>query len=590
MYTRFWGFREKPFRQVPNPDFLFLSPTHEEALAHLNYALAEGEGFLMITGDVGTGKSTLCRAFFQKLDPDVACAYIFNSKLDPLHLLRSINTEFGAPADADTTHELVESLNAFLIDKRASGQNVIIVIDEAQNLPVESLEQVRLLSNLETTREKLLQLVLVGQPELAEVIDSFELRQLGQRIHLACHLRPLSFDETVQYIQHRIELVSQKPQMPFEKGALRAIYAFSQGVPRLINTACDRMLLAAYLKNRSRISTGMATNIIDELQRRGRPPRRAAVPWARAALVACVVLAAVTAGWLVLNNGTAPKFISQGQKQKNTVAASAAPPEMVKAGMEPAAASGPETGHAEGNLTLATGTEEESHPEMEKVLPLDEFLRAIRHDDTRRMALEAVLGRWGLEPQGSLPLDVPDDDAYFDAMAERHGLSMLVIQEDIDALIDLDLPAVITLISPDDGQPLYAGVVGIHDGRFDLAVQGGEAHARTDALTLKRIWGGKAFIPWKNYMGYPGVIPGGAPRAAVVLLKQLLWEIGYAQLIIDDRYDEATRQAVREIQAKHGLVVDGLVGNMTKIALFNEKQSLPIPHLSKRPSAGKGTN
>jgi len=581
MYTRFWGFREKPFRQVPNPDFLFLSPTHEEALAHLNYALAEGEGFLMITGEVGTGKSTLCRAFFQKLDPDVACAYIFNSKLDPLHLLRSINTEFGAPADADTPHELVESLNAFLIDKRASGQNVIIVIDEAQNLPVESLEQVRLLSNLETTREKLLQLVLVGQPELAEVIDSFELRQLGQRIHLACHLRPLSFDETVQYIQHRIELVSQKPQMPFEKGALRAIYAFSKGVPRLINTACDRMLLAAYLKNRSRISAGMASNIIDELRRRGRP-HRTMIPWKRVALAASLVIVTVTAvsAWFLLSKGQLPKFGAKIQKPKIPVVESADTPEISKAGIDP----------AERHRAFETDTAEGGSARLEKGVPLDEFVRAIQHGDTRRSALEVVLGRWDLEPQGDMTMPDVDDAAYFDLTAERHGLSMLVIQEDIDALIDLDLPAVITLIPPDDGQPLYAGVVGIHDGRFDLAVQGGEAHARTDVLTLKRIWGGKAFIPWKNYMGYPGVIPGGAPRAAVVLLKQLLWEIGYAQLIIDDRYDEATRRAVREIQAKHGLVVDGLVGNMTKIALFNEKQSLPIPHLSKRSSAGKGTN
>ncbi len=208
MYNRFWGFRQKPFKLVPSPDFLFLSSTHEEALAHLKFTLSEGEGFLMITGEVGTGKSTLCRAFLQELDPAVACAYIFNPKLNPLQLLKNINTEFGIPADADTAQELVEILNTFLIEKKAKDQKVVIIIDEAQNLSVESLEQVRLLSNLETTREKLLQIVLVGQPELAKKIDSFELRQLGQRISLACQLKPLSYDESVQFIQHRINVAS----------------------------------------------------------------------------------------------------------------------------------------------------------------------------------------------------------------------------------------------------------------------------------------------------------------------------------------------------------------------------------------------
>lgn len=580
MYTRFWGFREKPFRQVPNPDFLFLSATHEEALAHLNYAVAEGEGFLMIAGEVGTGKSTLCRSFLQKLDPDVACAYIFNSKLEPLQLLKSINTEFGIPADAATSQDLIDILNAFLIDKRASGHRVVIVIDEAQNLPVESLEQVRLLSNLETTREKLLQLVLVGQPELAEAIDSFELRQLGQRIHLACHLRPLSFDETVQYIQHRINLVSQKPQMPFEKGALRAVYAFSKGVPRLVNTACDRMLLAAYLKNRSRISARMATQMIEELHSRGRP-RKPVVSWVKVAIPVSVAIVSVIAVLFFLYNGQVANFLSKVQQQKKPVSASPAEPQAFKVATEPAAAAAQEIDLTEQDKKLETDAAEGNTPFVETAMPLDAFVRSIQHEDTRRSALEAVLRQWGLEPQGDMVLADLEDAAYFDLIAERHGLSIQTIEHGIDALVVLDLPAVITLKSSERDQPVYVGMVGVGDSHFELTVLGHDAHARTDALTLMRLWGGKAVVPWKNYMGYPGVIPGGAPRAAVVLLKQLLWEIGYSELVIDDRYDDMTRLAVREIQARHGLAVDGLVGNMTKIVLFNEKQSLPIPHLSK---------
>lgn len=581
MYTRFWGFREKPFRQVPNPDFLFLSATHEEALAHLNYALAEGEGFLMITGEVGTGKSTLCRSFLEKLDPEVACAYLFNSKLDPLQLLRSINTEFGIAADASTPQDLIEILNAFLIDQKASGHKVLIVIDEAQNMPLESLEQVRLLSNLETTREKLLQLVLVGQPELAEIIDSFELRQLGQRIHLACHLRPLSFDETVAYIQHRINLVSQKPRMPFEKGALRAVHAFSKGVPRLVNTACDRMLLAAYLKNRSRISAGMAAEIVAELQLRGRPGRPPATSRAKVAVAALLALAAVAAGWFLLQSGPVADLSAEVPKQQAQAPQPAPLPEVAPTRAETLAAT----------VAESPATKEKPAPETvfspagsafgQTTPPLDEWIDSLRHQDTRRLALEAVLRRWGLDPQGEMDLKGLDDAAYFDLIAERHGLSVQTLDDPIATLAVLDLPAVLALRGPEDDSPVYAGVVGARNGRFVLTINGHDTHVLADARTLKQFRDGRAFILWKNYMGYQGVIPGGAPRAAVVLLKQLLWEIGYGHLVIDDRYDEVTRQAVKEIQARHGLVVDGLVGNRTRIVLFNEKQSLPIPHLSQ---------
>jgi len=591
MYTRFWGFREKPFRQTPNPEFLFLSQTHEEALAHLHYALAEGEGFLMITGEVGTGKSTLCRSFFQKLEADTACAYIFNSKLDPLQLLKSINAEFGIPADAETPKELIDALNAFLIDKRAAGHKAIIVIDEAQNLPVESLEQVRLLSNLETTREKLLHLVLVGQPELADMIDSFALRQLGQRIHLACHLHPLTFAETVQYIQHRINLVSEKPQMPFDKGALRSIYAFSKGVPRLINTACDRMLLAAYLKNRSHISAGTASRIVEELVHRGRRPAPV-ISWAGIALTVGLVLVVVAAAWYFLLDGQVPHLSAEVSKTPKPVFESAGQQRLQEDRADDGVSTKPETG--------ATSPKSDSESEdaaavdlsLPTVMPLDEWLRSIPHDDTRRSALETVLRQWGLLPHGDMVLPDVGDAGFFDVVAERHGLSTLTVEEDnIDTLVVLDLPAVIPLKRPGSNLTLYAGLVGVQeDGHFYLKLNGQDLLCQTDAWNLMRHWDGAAFVIWKNYMGYEGVIPGGAPRPAVVSLKQLLWENGYSDLVIDERYDETTRKAVRKIQAKYGLKVDGLVGDLTKIVLYNEKQSLPIPHLSHWPSTGQRMN
>ena len=196
MYNNFFGFKEKPFKLVPNPAYFFLSKCHEEALAHLNYAISQGDGFVQITGEVGTGKTTLCRAFLESLDSNTKPAYIFNPKLGPKQLLMTINDEFGIETKSDTTKELIDNLNAFLMRNKASGNRVILLIDEAQNLSKNVLEQLRLLSNLETNKDKLLQIILVGQPELAEMLESRELRQIGQRITLSYYLTPLSFSET----------------------------------------------------------------------------------------------------------------------------------------------------------------------------------------------------------------------------------------------------------------------------------------------------------------------------------------------------------------------------------------------------------
>ncbi|MBN1107069.1 MAG: AAA family ATPase, partial [Deltaproteobacteria bacterium] len=181
MYKNFFGFKERPFQLVPNPAYLFLSRSHEEAMAHLTYALSQGDGFVEMTGEVGTGKTTLCRAFLENLDQNTDAAYIFNPKLDSLQLLKAINDEFGISSEGDNIKDLIDRLNAFLLRRKAEGKKVILVIDEAQNLSADVLEQLRLLSNLETTTSKLLQIVLVGQPELGEMLDSQELRQLGQR-------------------------------------------------------------------------------------------------------------------------------------------------------------------------------------------------------------------------------------------------------------------------------------------------------------------------------------------------------------------------------------------------------------------------
>jgi general secretion pathway protein A len=268
MYNKFFGFKEKPFKLVPNPEYLFLSKSHEEALAHLTYAISQGEGFVEITGEVGTGKTTLCRVFLENLDKSIEAAYIFNPKLDALQLLKAINDELGIDSAPDNTKDLIDRLNVFLIKKKVAGHKVLVLVDEAQNLSLEVLEQLRLLSNLETTQEKLLQIILVGQPELGDMLSSHQLRQLGQRITINCRLLPLTYEETRDYISHRIALASHRAGPPFDKASYRAIYDYSGGIPRLINIACDRILLNAFSRNSFNITGPITREALSELTRK----------------------------------------------------------------------------------------------------------------------------------------------------------------------------------------------------------------------------------------------------------------------------------------------------------------------------------
>ena len=266
MYTTYFGLKEKPFKLVPNPAYLFLSRSHEEALAHLAYALAEGDGFLLITGEVGTGKTTLCRAFLERLAPSVEAALIFNPRLDAVQLLKAVNDEFEIDAAADTVKGLVDVFNAFLLRMWAAGRKVVVLIDEAQNLNREVLEQLRLLSNLESTHSKLLQIVLVGQPELETLLATHGLRQLRQRISLACRLRPLSLQETTKYIAHRLTLAGGSLAELFSPITIRMIHRYSGGIPRLINMACDRALLTAFGADRPRVSGLTAWRALREIR------------------------------------------------------------------------------------------------------------------------------------------------------------------------------------------------------------------------------------------------------------------------------------------------------------------------------------
>jgi general secretion pathway protein A len=268
MYEEFYGFRDNPFRLTPDPDYLFLSTNHQEALGHLLFGVREGSGVVVITGEIGAGKTMLLRTLVRNLDSSTIVAYIFNPALSAVELLQTINAELGLPSDSTSKKELIEALNRFLLDQQAEGRRVVVIVDEAQDLEPSVLEQLRLLSNLETERAKLLQIMLVGQPELRDILARPDLAQLDQRVTLRWHLGPLNEDETKSYVRHRVRVAADGRELVhFSADALTTVYRISHGIPRLVNILCHRALLIGYTREERRIERDAILQAAKELGR-----------------------------------------------------------------------------------------------------------------------------------------------------------------------------------------------------------------------------------------------------------------------------------------------------------------------------------
>lgn len=263
MYCDFFGFSEKPFTITPNPDFMFLSATHREAFAHLLYGIDSHAGFIALTGEVGTGKTTVLRTLLTRLDSEkYRSALIFNPGLTKVQLLSNVCAEFGIVAGKRTGIAYLDALNRYLLEQNSAGRTVVLVIDEAQNLKPEVLEQIRLLSNLETERDKLIQIILAGQPELNDILGRHDLRQLNQRIIVRCKLVPMGFEDTSDYINHRLKVSGSRIPNIFTNGSIKQIYKFSKGIPRLINVVCEQALLMAWTQESLSVTPSISTQVI----------------------------------------------------------------------------------------------------------------------------------------------------------------------------------------------------------------------------------------------------------------------------------------------------------------------------------------
>lgn len=288
MYTDFFALTEKPFKRTPDPKFLFLSDTHLEALHHLIYGITNKEGFIVIAGNVGSGKTTLCRALLEKIGSNTKTALIFNPMLSEEELLCAILQDFGVAYKGSTKKELIDELNTFLLQQLEKDKNVVLIIDEAQDLTTSLLEQVRLLSNLETNKEKLIQIILLGQNELQDKLNLPELRQLNQRISVRYELQYLDRQEMEKYIYHRLAVANSDGRIVFSPRALNKIFKYSKGIPRLINIVTDRALLSAYMQLTNKITKNLVERGIKSLG--AKKQIFPGIRWPAAALFSVLVL------------------------------------------------------------------------------------------------------------------------------------------------------------------------------------------------------------------------------------------------------------------------------------------------------------
>ncbi|CAI8890646.1 ExeA family protein [Methylocaldum szegediense] len=539
MYAPYFHLSEPPFSIAPNPRYLYPSLQHQEALAHLLYGIGVGGGFVVLTGEVGTGKTTLCRCLVDRLPEDVDLALIFNPRLSPRELLASICDELriAYPENRANLKQLIDLLNRHLLEVHARGRRTVVLIDEAQNLSLEVLEQIRLLTNLETNQAKLLQIILVGQPELGVLLARPNLRQLSQRICARFHLRPLKLCETAAYIRYRLRVSGGEDSL-FSRPAIFEIHRRSGGIPRLINLICDRALLGAYGLGKARVSYAIARKAARELLPKPVAHAERSSALTRFALLAVLAVGgAVYLGLTLHSDPAALLHPLQADEQPKSDLPPPSPPQ-AKPAPEPAR------------------TAEPSFWE----LITDPSL-------TRDKAFASLLSLWRIE--------LTDETTDLCRFAETKALRCLAVNTDWFKLRSLDHPAVLEFTLP-DGTNRYAVLTGIRDDKIELSF--GDRRLAFEFADILPFWRGGATLLWKPPAGESKSLTVGNRGEAVRWLRQMLH--APAQDGDDDYFDTALKTRLIAFQMENGLAADGVAGPYTLIHLAKRANDHDVPRLT----------
>ena len=561
MYEAFYGLQENPFRLTPDPRYLFLSATHQEALGHLLFGVHEGNGVVVLTGEIGAGKTTLLRTLASELEASTTLAYLFNPALSAVELLQAINADLGLPADSTGKRALTDALNRFLLAQQAAGRRVVVIIDEAQNLAAPVLEQLRLLSNLETEQEKLLHIILVGQPELREMLAQPALAQLDQRVTLRWHLEPLGAQDTAAYVRHRLGVAAQGREVElFSPAALRQVYRFSRGIPRLINILCHRALLIGYTQEEARIRARTMRQAIRELRRHTtRSPRWR---WSPVTAASALVVGGFLLVWGSLDIPAAWNQLDRWASRE-------------------------EAQHSPPAYTLPV-------PETPPSTPSQELFRALQQDEMLSGAVRAtreLLAAW----QGA-PLEATEwQDGKLDlaAIAAARRLEYLPVQSDIRLLTLLDLPVMVGLTVPPSRQTRFALIRGMTDTHCRIRLEK-DYVVPLEAITQR--WVREAHVFWKNYEELRTTLALGSSGPAVEKLQTLLAHVPtpshMGTLLIQPAgelppfFGPRTQDAVSQFQKMQRLVPDGIVGPQTLILLYRRLPAYAPPSLSQGEGEG----
>jgi len=551
MYTEYFRLNEAPFALTPNPRYLYMSELHREGLAHLLYGVQQSGGFVQLTGEIGSGKTTLCRCLIHQLPPDTDLALILNPKLTAIELLAAVCDELRIPYPPETNSVkvFVDALNRHLLETHARNRRTVLIIDEAQNLDIEVLEQIRLLTNLETSQEKLLQIILLGQPELLTILLRPDLRQLSQRITARYHLDPLSREDTHAYIRHRLRVAGRLDPL-FTTRAMNCVYRMSGGVPRVINIICDRALLGAFARDRRTIDASLVRDAASETSGKATYPRsfRLTLPRSRSIRVVisasrphrfrfiwpAFVLLALAAAALFLYS--AIRFVSLNKNVPEAVSLNGAPITAIPS-VAPV---------AQEAVSLNDSQVEGASPNN-----LADMLSGVSRNSASSFA--ELVALWdaglpaGLTESGCIQGRIPD----YECMQQRGGWPKLR---------RYDMPAILELLLP-DGARRRVVLAGLNDETATLIING--SLQKVSIQEIATLWDGSFTLLWKPPdIGRP--ISPGSTGAPVKWLQQALDRLdGMPESDVSGVFDEELKQRVVDFQKKCSLEPDGIAGNET---------------------------
>lgn len=570
MYNEYFGFREPPFSIAPDPRYLYMTAQHREALAHLVYGLNNDGGCILLTGEVGTGKTTICRCLLEQIPEQAHVALVLNPKVSEIELLETLCDELkiSYPDAGNSVKTYTDRIYRFLIESHRNNEKTVLIIDEAQNLSTPVLEQLRLLTNLETNQRKLLQIIILGQPELLDILSAPEMRQLAQRITARFHLRPLNRDEVKAYIGHRLAVAGQNIQL-FPDESVKLLYKLSNGVPRLINILCDRALLGAYVENRPAVSAAIvrkaATEVFGELESVERKQRgqRWLLP---AALVAGMILLALAVLLIMQPPPASTATTLPADTKKNT-------PAKDGTGNTDPPAGNTATNSTPTAVTATVETVTENHPVDEIQTDSNETVEnkaaetVTEKDDTEALindlnrqsasqsdAYQALFNLWKV-PYKKSQTSMCKQAASFE-------LSCLHKQGNINSLKMHDRPAVLTLLT-NKGQTQYVTLSEVNANTATLLLN--KKTYRLKLSELDKYWYGQYILLWKKPRLYTRAISPGEYDPLIPWLDEQLASITRTEKLNSRNYNHSLVKKIKAFQQQQGLIADGIVGPLTLI-------------------------